>query len=136
MFSNTLLPCIKQPTRSSAHSSTLIFTNLVNANIFSGNILTQISDHLPQFLILHNATIIQNKKSVYKSDYSKFSELDFVQDFNEIYYGYVNESSSIDGDYDRFLKDIVSLVEQHVPTKKCSRKESKVKMKPWITNRI
>ena len=139
LFSNNFLPCINQPTRISAHSSTLIdniFTNLLNANIVSGNILTQTSDDLPQFLILHNVNIIQNKKSVYKSDYSNFNEVDFVHDFNEIDFGYLNESSSIDGDYDRFLKDIVSLIEQHVPTKKCSRKESKFKMKPWITNRI
>ena len=126
LFSNNFFPCINQPARISAHSSTLIdniFTNLLNANIVSGNILTHISDHLPQCLI-------------YESDYSNFNEVDFVHDFNEIDFRYLNESSSIDGDYDRFLKDIVSLVEQHVPTKKCSRKESKCKMKPWITNRI
>ena len=91
-----------------------IFTNLLNANIVSGNILTQISDHLPQFLILHNVNVIQNKKSVYKSDYSNFNEVDFVHDFNEIDFGFLIESSSIDGDYDRFLKDIVSLVEQQL----------------------
>ena len=54
----------------------------------------------------------------------------------KIDFGYLNEGSNIDSNYCGFLKDIVSLVEQHVPTKKCSKKESKFKTKPWITNRI
>ena len=139
LFSNNFLPCINQPTRISAHSSTLIdniFTNLINATIVSGNILTQISDHLPQFLILQNVNITQNKSTVFKSDYSNFNEINFVHDFNEIDFGYLNEVSNIDSNYGRFLKDIVSLVEQHVPTRKCSKKESKFKIKPWITKRI
>ena len=139
LFSNNFLPCINQPTRISAHSSTLvdnIFTNLLNANIVSGNILTQISDHLPQFLILQNVNVTQKKTAVFKSDYSNFNEVNFLLDFNQIDFGYLNESSNIDSNYDRCLKDIMSLVEQHVPTKKCSEKESKLKKKPWITNRI
>ena len=133
LSSNNFLPCINQPTRISAHSSTLIdniFTNLLIANIVSGNVLTQISDHLPQFLVLQNVNITQNKIAVFKSDYSNFNEVNFFHDFNKIDFGYLNEGSNIDNNYDRFLKDIMSLVEQHVPTKKCSKKESKFKTKP------
>jgi len=55
LFSYNFQPCINHPTRISEHSSTIIdniFINLINANVISGNILTQISDHLPQFVIL------------------------------------------------------------------------------------
>ena len=48
----------------------------------------------------------------------------------------MNDSSDIDNNYNQFLKDITLLVEQHVPTKQCSKKESKLKGKPWITYRI
>ena len=75
LFSNNSLPYINQPTRISAHSSTLLdnmFVDLLNATIVSGNILTQISDHLPQLLILHNADVTQNNTSIYKSEYSNF----------------------------------------------------------------
>ena len=57
-FSYNFLPCINHPTRISHNSSTIIdniFTNLTNLKITCGNIVTQISNHFPQFLILKNA---------------------------------------------------------------------------------
>ena len=89
-----------------------------------------------QFLILLNVNVTQNNVAVLKSDYSNFNEINFVHDFNEIDFWYLNESSNIDSKYDQFLNDIVSLVDQHVPTKKFSKKDSKFWIKPWITNRI
>ena len=35
-----------------------------------------------------------------------------------------------------FPKDIILLVEKHVPTKQCSKTESKLKGKPWINYRV
>ena len=135
LFSNNFLPCIDQPTRISTHSSTLIdniFTNLLNPNIVSGNILTQTSDHLPQFLILQNENVTQNKTAVFKSDYSNFNGVHFVHDFNQMDFGYLNESSNIDSNYDRFLKDIMSLIEQHVPTKNVPRKNQNSGQSPGL----
>jgi len=58
-FSNNFLPCITNPTRVSNNSPTVIdniFTNKIS-KITCGNILTHISDHFPQFLIVENANI-------------------------------------------------------------------------------
>ena len=85
---------------------------------------------------MQNVSVTQNKTAVFKSDYSNFNEVNFVHDFNQIDFEYLNESSNIDSNYDRFLKDVMSLIEQHVPSNKYSKKESKFKTKPWITNRI
>ena len=139
LFSNNFLPCINHPTRISEHSSTIIdniFINLINANVTCGNILTQISDHLPQFLIQKNANTLQYKVTVFKSDYSNYTEGNFVDDFSQIEFNYLNDNLDIDNNYNQFLKDIILLVEQHVPTKQCSKTESKLKGKPWITYRI
>ena len=133
------LPCINHPTRISEHSSTIIdnvFITLINANVISGNILTRIADHLPQFLILKNANIPQHKLAVFKSDYSRHNEGNFTSDFNEIEVNYLNNNLDINKKYDQFLKDITLLVEEHVPTKQCSKKESKLKGKPWIDYRV
>ena len=59
-----------------------------------------ISDHLPQFLILQNINVTQNKTAVLISDYSNCTEVNFVHDFNEINFGYLIESSNIYGNYD------------------------------------
>ena len=99
LFSYNFLPCISHPTRTFKHSSTIIdiFINLINAN---GNILTQISDHLPQFLILKYANIPQHTLTVFKSDYSRYNEGNFI---SEIECNYLNDNSDINKNYDKFL---------------------------------
>ena len=87
LFSYNFLPCMNHPTRTSEHSSTIIgsiFINLINAKVITENVLTQISDHLPQILILKNANIPQHNLVVFISDYSRDNEGNFVSDFNEI----------------------------------------------------
>ena len=49
---------------------------------------------------------------------------------------YLNNDSDINRIYDKFLEDITTLVEKHVPIIKCTNHESKLKAKPWINNRI
>ena len=53
MSSNGYLPHITIPTRITDSSMTIIdniYTNTSSNNIFSGNILAKIADHLPQFI--------------------------------------------------------------------------------------
>ena len=72
-FSNNFMPCILHPTRISDQTSTLIdsiFTNAVEFNITSGNILTQISDHFPQILILKNLSLDTLNASHYKHGFT------------------------------------------------------------------
>ena len=138
-FSYNFLPCINHPTRISHISSTIIdniFTNLTNSEITCGNILTQISDHFPQFLILKNANMEYNRSVTYKHDYSSFDERSFISDFNKLELSYIDIDTDINGNYNKFSQDINILVEKHVPVKKCTKKESKIKAKPWINSRI
>ena len=55
---NSLLPYIRQPTSvTDIRSATLIdniFDNIFNFNTISGNLITKLSDHLPQFLIIED----------------------------------------------------------------------------------
>ena len=41
----------------------------------------------------------------------------------------MNDNTDFNKIYDQFLKDIMLLVEEHMPTKQCSKKESKLKGK-------
>ena len=55
LHSQNFLPYIIHPTRVSDHSSTIIdniFSNACNLDTKRGNILTQVADHFPQFLIV------------------------------------------------------------------------------------
>ena len=55
LVSNSFIPLILQPTRTTSHSNTLIdyiFLNVIDRDIISGNLTVTISDHLPQFAII------------------------------------------------------------------------------------
>ena len=139
-FSHSLLPCIHHPTRVSEHRASVIdniYTNATNANLTSGNILMQITDHFPQFLILKNAQVNHIKSESLKKDYSKFKEDEFLEDCNKINFTYL-ESNEMDVSkkFDRFLKDLCTLSNKHAAIKKRSRTEMKLKDKPWTNSRI
>ena len=139
-FSHSLLRCIHHPTRVSEQRASVIdniYTNATNANITSGNIVMQISDHFPQFLILKNTQVSHNKSESFRCDYSRFKEDKFLEDFNQIDFTYL-ENSELDMTIkvDRCLKDLNTLTKQHAPVRRRSRKEMKLKDKPWINNRI
>ena len=38
--------------------------------------------------------------------------------------------------FDRFYSSILEVIDQHIPVKQMSRKELKLKSKPWITSAI
>ena len=85
MYSNGYLPQINLLTGITDTTMTLtdnIFTNTMNYNSFSGNILIQIADHLSQFLSVDTSIIEYKILDIYKRDYSNFNEQSFIEDIS------------------------------------------------------
>ena len=84
----SLLPHIILPARASNTSETLIdniFFNLANYNIISANIISTISDHFPQFLILNNYICSPNTiNKPPKRNWKKINEKTFLSDISKI----------------------------------------------------
>ena len=62
-------PHILKPTRITHHSATLIdniFFNSIKYHTISGNLLTDISDHLPNFLIINKLSTLPKNFTFYK----------------------------------------------------------------------
>ena len=83
LASNSFIPLILQPTRITSHSNTLIdnmFSNVIDPDIISGNLVAIISDHLPQFSMIPNMfdNILCNKSNIYERDWSKFDQKNFI----------------------------------------------------------
>ena len=76
MVCKYLLPYILHPTRVTDHSVTIdnIFSNNCGLDTLCGNLLSQISDHFPQFLIIKSVTFDYRNCSLFHYDYSKFKE--------------------------------------------------------------
>ena len=80
MISHYFLPHILHPTRVTDHSATVIdniFSNNTSYKTISGNIISQISDRFPQFIILNHVTINYKNRSYAKRDFSHFNKQKF-----------------------------------------------------------
>ena len=88
MTSNFFEPHIVKPTRITDHSATLIdniFFNSIDFPTISGNLIHDLTDHLPNFLIVNQLdNNLFRKQKIYKRDYSNFDESSFVKEFQNI----------------------------------------------------
>ena len=141
LSSNFFTPYVLQPTR--LHSKTLIdnlFFNSLEYTSHSGNLLIEISDHLIQFLILEG--FIKERPipilNMYKRDYSNFNENEFKEAVDGLDWHSIVDINQKDPNHllNNFYNSITYLLDEFAPKKKVTRKEYKLKFKPWITNVI
>ena len=74
---------ILQPTRVTQNTSTVIdniFSNNIQDDIISGNVLLNLSDHFAQMVSVNREQIDTKKINMYQRDYSKFSSKSFRDD--------------------------------------------------------
>lgn len=83
LFSHAFLPLISNPTRLTSYSATLIddiFTNNLAHNVLNGIVLNDLSDHLPVFVYINDATLTRGTER--KIMMCTFNS-DSLQKFNE-----------------------------------------------------
>ena len=111
LSSNFFARYILQPTRLAKNSKTVIdniFLNSVEFNTFSGNLTSQILDHIPQFLILkdfYHKTLI-NSNNVFERNYRFFNHDEFKNDLKDIPWDNILSSDDISASlaFDFFCK--------------------------------
>ena len=87
MGSHFFHPHILGPTRITEHSATLIdniFFNSVAHHTISGNIIYDLTDHLPNFIIINKFSTLPKNLLIYKRDYSHFDESLLINDIQNI----------------------------------------------------
>ena len=131
-------PQILQPTRITDHSATLIdniFFNSLEHIVISGNILCDITDHLPNFLIVNKiSNLTSGNFKYYKRDYSKFNKDSFQADMSSLeWHSILERNNNINDTFEIFHSKTMKIVDKHVPLVRKTRKEIKTMSKPWIT---
>ena len=138
MISHYLLPHILHPTRVPDHSATVIdniFSSTTSYETISGNIISQISDHFPQFIILNHVTINYKNCSYAKRDFSNFNRQKFKNDFDDLSMDFIHDTNiSINSKFGLFLQTLSEHVHCHAPLKKLNKKCLKLQSKPWINS--
>ena len=142
LFNHNFTPQITLPTRVTEKSATLIdniFVNNPSFKYLSGNITTSISDHLPQFIILENfkgSNLKRERISTTYRDFRYFNIDSFKRDLQEINWNFATENNDIDLGFETFFRLFNKTLDRHAPIKKSTKKEEKIKSKPWITKGI
>ena len=128
------LPKIIQPTRVTENESSLIdniFSNNLNDDTISGNILLTLSEHFSQFLSIKRGFIDLKKTKIFQHDYSKFDSQQFRDDVS--IQNFDNNLNNVNDQFWDFYFKLNGCVERHAPIKELTPKEIKLKNKPWIT---
>ena len=135
-FINTLgsscfLPQILQPTRITDHSVTLIdniFFNSIEHFTVSGNLVYELTDHLPNFIILNKFSALSSKLKIYKRDYSKLNKPNLIAEVRTINWQleFLN-SADPSNMFDTFYNKVSQIVDKYIPIKQLSRRELKLK---------
>ena len=130
-------PHIIQPTRVTGHSATLVdhmYFNPCDHFTISGNLLSDISDHFPNFLIINKISCRYHKPAIYRRDYSNFKEDKLLEEVQQINWeNALPDTNDANLIFDDFYTKISHLINNHVSLKKLSKKEIKLQAKPWIT---
>ena len=132
-----LEPHILRPTRITSHSSTLIGNIIFNSIEYqagSENLLHDLTDHLPNFLIIERFAFSMHKEKSYKRDYSNYNEEAFLNELSSTdWFNLLHGLSDTTEMFDKFYAKVSNVINRHLPLKPLTRKESKFQTKPWIT---
>ena len=99
--------------------------------------MSQISDHFPQFLVIKNTTDDYRHCTLPQHDYSKVAESSFINDFTALSWDFLNETNlNINSKFDTLYEKVHETAIKHVPLKKVTPKQLKLRSKPWIDSHI
>ena len=126
-------------TRITHHSETLIdniFLNSIEHFTISGNLVYDLADHLPNFLIIKKFSSLPTNVKIFKRDYSNFDETALVNDIQAIDWWQVFSGNTNTNDMFDSFYETVEMVDAHIPIKQTSKRQLKCQSKPWITPAI
>ncbi len=141
MLSHRFLPTITLPTRLTDNTLTLIDhifvrlpDHLISTTIQSGNLYCDISDHLPNFCLISNDTVITGNTRPLIRLYTERNFINFNYNIGNSSFNDILTCDSVNDAYSLFENELKTCQENSFPMVKQSR--SKYKSKPWVTSAI
>ena len=96
-----------------------------------------ITDHLSNFLIIRNSFSAFTQSNAFIRDYSKFDQTALYNEVKAVDWS-ETLSSCCDPNslFNKFHSTISKIVDNHIPLKKLSKTQQRIRNKPWITKGI
>ena len=115
-----------------------IFFSSITHHTISCNITYELTDHLPNFIIINKLTTSPKNVVIYKRDFSNFNESLLIQDIQETDCNYDNDASNCDVNsmFDEFHSKLSATIDKHAPLKQVGRRSIKNLFNPWVTSGI
>ena len=147
-FSNMMLSYhmhnqINSATRITDTSSTLIdhfYNNDPFVNIKTTLVLDDISDHLPIIAIVKNIKVPNKKKYYFTRNYSSLDQAMLTHDttcmINSLTQTFSCPNLDINSKFEILGDELEKVLDKNVPVQKLSRKETRLKLRPWISTGI
>ena len=78
---------------------------------------------------------ISDKSNIYKRDWAKFDQENFILDYFSVYWEYLLKTDELNADNSTrmYLDKINMLLDTYAPLKRINKYKIKFKSKPWIT---
>ena len=115
-----------------------MFTNKVEENIISGNLISDVSDHFVQFCISQSPISKEKPPRLLSRDFSNFTERNFINDLllTNWDYSVPDNETNVNKLFLSFYNKLNKIVNKRAPIKFISRRKGKCFSKPWITTGI
>ena len=137
IYSQGCLPIITQPTRITENSSTLIdhiYTNNTTKETKSFILFQNLTDHMPIIVSTNLKKLNQKPYMTYTRDTKNFDAESFQKDLRDnlskIGNGCEEDGNSLMRNFINIFNDTLN---NHAPLRKQTRKERKLRSKPWLT---
>ena len=122
-----------------SHSATLIdniFFNSLSHHTISGNVVYDLSDHLPNFLIINKFSTLSTNFEFYRRDFSSFNKANVFHDVQAAEWLRNATDNDVINMFDTFHSVLSNLIDKHIPNIKMSKRQVKCRSKPWISSGI
>ena len=140
MYGHNMQATIDKPTRVVKKQKPAlidnIFTNAVDKDIVTGNLISKISDHMPNFIIMKDVNFDHKKINKRVRSTKNFNLEEYRKDVSEIDIEPVLTLRNVHEVYEYFHKQYMIILDKHAPYIILENKELKWKLKPWITKHI
>ena len=95
-----------------------MFFNSIEYQTVSGNLFHDLTDHLPNFLIIERFAFSKHKEKRFRRDYSNYNEEAFLKEFSSIdwsnlFHG-VTDTTEM---FDKFYIKVINIINNHLRLK-------------------
>ena len=112
-----------------------IFTNSMDKDIITGNLLSKISDHMPNFMIMKHTKFPKNSLNRKVRSFKKFIVNNYQEDVASIDISPVL-NRDVDDIYKYYHDQLLAVINKHAPYITLTKMQIDWSKKPWIGKRI